>query len=155
MFLGMAYVLFKEDLWDKDFVARYVEPEGFEKWKNYVLGAADGIEKTPEWAESKCAVPAETIRELTRLVATKNPAWLWCHWGVSRKSRGEQTVRAFAALHLHAMRGYWGTPGAGPTTDYWPGAPRFMAGATGPERRVQCPQAIPNFVLGSGSSPFR
>ena len=130
MFLAMAYVLFEEGLWDKDFVARYVEPKGFEKWKNYVLGVEDGIEKTPEWAESRCAVPAETIRELTRLVATRRPAWLWCHWGVSRKSRGEQTVGAFAALQ--ALLGYWGTPGAGPTLTIGPVRPVSWLEPLGP-----------------------
>ncbi len=118
MFMAMTYVLFKEDLWDKDFVAKYVEPTGFDKWRNYLLGVDDGVEKSPEWAENKCAVPAETIRELTRLVATTRPAWLWCHWGVNRKSHSEQTVRAFAALQ--AILGYWGTPGAGPPLQLGP-----------------------------------
>ena len=48
MYMAMAYVLFKEELWDKEFVARYVEPVGFDKWRDYVLGTADGIEKTPD-----------------------------------------------------------------------------------------------------------
>ncbi len=113
MFMGMAYVLFQENLWDKDFVARYVEPVGFDKWKNYVLGIEDGVPKTPEWAETRCAVPAETIRELAKLVGTMKPAWLWSHWSVSRQSQGEQTVRAFTALQ--AMLGNWGAPGAGPS----------------------------------------
>ena len=112
MYMAMAYVLFKEDLWDRGFVARYVEPVGFEKWRDYILGAVDGVEKTPQWAEVKCAVPAETIRALAQLVGTMKPSWLCSHWGVSRKSRGEQTVRAFAALQ--AMMGYWGAPGTGP-----------------------------------------
>ncbi|MFC1902178.1 molybdopterin-dependent oxidoreductase [Chloroflexota bacterium] len=112
MFMAMAYVLFQEDLWDKEFVARHVEPLGFDKWRNYVLGTEDGIEKTPEWAEARCAVPAETIRALARKVGTMKPAWLWSHWSVSRKSDGEQTVGAFAALQT--MLGNWGTPGAGP-----------------------------------------
>lgn len=118
MFMAMTYVLFQEDLWNKEFVDRFVEPVGFDKWRNYILGADDGIPKTPEWAEAKCAVPAETIRELARLVATRRPAWLWSHWGVSRKSRGEQTVRAFVALQ--AILGYWGTPGAGPPFNIGP-----------------------------------
>ena len=118
MFMAMCYVLFKEDLWNKEFVARYVEPNGFEKWKNYILGTEDGIEKTPEWAEDKCSVPAETIRALAQLVGRERPAWLWCHWGAARKSRGENTVRAFAALQ--AMMGYWGTPGAGPVLNIGP-----------------------------------
>lgn len=118
MLLAMAYVLFKEDLWDKDFVAKYVEPIGFKKWQNYVLGVSDGVEKTPEWAETKCAVPAESIRDLARLVGTMKPAWLYAHWSLSRKSNGEQLVGAFAALQ--AMMGYWGAPGAGPAIHIGP-----------------------------------
>jgi anaerobic dimethyl sulfoxide reductase subunit A len=112
MYMALAYVLFKKDSWNKEFVARYVEPSGFEKWKNYVLGIEDGVKKTPEWAEGQCAVPAETIRALAELIDNNRPAWLWSHFGAARKSRGENTVRAFAALQ--AMMGYWGTPGAGP-----------------------------------------
>jgi len=112
MYMALAYILFKKDTWNKEFVARYVEPKGFEKWKSYVLGMEDGVEKTPEWAETQCTVPAETIRALAKLIDTERPAWLWSHWGAARKSRGENTVRAFAALQ--AMMGYWGTPGAGP-----------------------------------------
>ena len=117
MFVAMAHVLLKEDLWDKEFVTKHVEPSGFEKWKDYILGVDDGVEKSPEWAESRCAVPAETIRELARTVATTRPSWLWCSYGVNRKSHGEQTMKAFAALQ--AMLGYWGTPGAGPP--FFPG----------------------------------
>ncbi len=112
MFMAMAHVLFQEDLWDKEFVARYLEPAGFEKWRSYVLGKEDGIPKTPEWAEVRCAVPAETIRDLARLVGKMRPAWLWAHWSLGRKSDGEQITGAFVALQ--AMLGYWGTPGAGP-----------------------------------------
>ena len=113
LFMALANVLFKKDTWNKEFVARYVEPKGFEKWKNYVMGQDDdGMEKTPEWAEKQCAVPAETIRALADLIDRERPAWLWNHWGSNRKSRGENTVRAFSALQ--AMMGYWGMPGAGP-----------------------------------------
>lgn len=130
MFLAMAYVLFTEDLWDKAFVDRYVEPNGFEEWKNYILGKDDGIEKTPQWAEKECGVPAKTIHDLARLVATERPAWLNCHWGVSRKSHGEQTVRAFAGLQ--AALGYWGTPGAGPSLLIGPSRPIPFKASWGP-----------------------
>jgi anaerobic dimethyl sulfoxide reductase subunit A len=112
MFMAMAYVLFQEDLWNKDFVARYVEPQGFAKWQDYILGKADGVKKTPEWAEGICAVPAETIRALVHLTLKSSPAWLFSSIGVYRKSRGEDAARAFAALQ--AMRGAWGAPGMGP-----------------------------------------
>jgi anaerobic dimethyl sulfoxide reductase subunit A len=113
MYMAIAYVLFEEDLWDKDFVSKFVEPLGFEKWRNYIKGVEDGIPKTPEWAESKCAVPAHTIRELTRLLGKNRPAWLWSHWSIARKSDGEQTVYTFAALQ--AMLGNWGNSGGGPS----------------------------------------
>lgn len=119
MFLAMAQVAFEEDLTDHNFVKRYLEPKGLEKWKRYVLGLDDGLPKTPEWAEKICAVPASTIRDLTRCVAGKyRPAWMWCHYSVYRKSHGEQTSGAFAALQ--AILGYWGTPGAGPPMNLGP-----------------------------------
>ncbi|MFC1970999.1 molybdopterin-dependent oxidoreductase [Chloroflexota bacterium] len=121
MFMAMAHVLFQEDFWDREFVTKYVEPNGFERWRNYVMGAEDGIAKTPEWAEVRCAVPAETIRELALKVGTTKPAWLWSHWSVSRKSNGEQTVGAFTALQ--AMVGSWGDPGFGPSMQPGPYRP--------------------------------
>ncbi|MDD2568147.1 MAG: molybdopterin-dependent oxidoreductase [Clostridia bacterium] len=112
VFLSLAYVLFQEDTWNKEFVAKYLEPKGFAAWQDLVLGKSDGIPKTPEWAEQQCAIPAETLWDLGHLLGTVKPAWIWSHWAVSRKSRGENTVRNFAGLQ--AMLGYWGTPGAGP-----------------------------------------
>ncbi len=112
MFMAMAHVLFQDDTWDKAFVEKHVEPEGFNRWKAYVLGTEDGIAKSPEWAEEKCGVPAETIRELAKLVWNMRPAWLWAHWSLSRKSHGEQVISSFAALQ--AMMGNWGNPGGGP-----------------------------------------
>jgi anaerobic dimethyl sulfoxide reductase subunit A len=127
MFLAMAQVVFDEGLVDRAFVDKFVEPRGMEKWKRYVLGTDDGQAKTPEWAEKICAVPAATIRELTRRVAKEyRPAWLWCHYSVYRKSHGEQTSGAFAALQ--AILGYWGTPGAGPPINLGPHRP-FSTGA--------------------------
>ncbi|MBW2028017.1 MAG: molybdopterin-dependent oxidoreductase [Deltaproteobacteria bacterium] len=112
MFMGMAHVLFQDDTWDKDFVERFVESKGFQKWKDYVLGKSDGIEKSPEWAEERCSVPSETIRALARMVWDRRPCWTWAHWSLSRKSHGEQVITSFAALQ--AMLGNWGNPGGGP-----------------------------------------
>ena len=138
MFMALAYVLFKEDLWNKQFVEKYVEPEGFKQWREYVLGITDNIQKTPEWAEKICAVPSETIDALARLIGHTKPAWLCCHWGVSRKSHGEQTVKAFAALQ--AMLGYWGTPGAGPAFLIGPYRSIPIKASWGPSGAYQVPK---------------
>ncbi|MEW6672553.1 MAG: molybdopterin-dependent oxidoreductase [Thermodesulfobacteriota bacterium] len=137
MFMAMAHVLFKEELWDKSFVETHVEPLGAAKWRDYIQGKEDGIEKTPEWAEKICAVPAATIRELTRMVARTKPSWLWSHWAVSRKSHGEQAVRAFAALQ--AFLGYWGIPGAGPSLNIGPKRNIPVKASWGPAGGYQIP----------------
>lgn len=138
MFLAMAYVLLKEDLWDKDFVNKHVDLKGLERWKRYIFGTDDGVEKTPEWAEKKCAVPAETIRALTRLVANTKPSWLWSNWGVSRKSGGEQVVHAFIALQ--ALLGYWGIPGSGPAINIGPVPDIAMTVPWGPNGSYNIPK---------------
>ncbi|MBI4491430.1 MAG: molybdopterin-dependent oxidoreductase [Chloroflexi bacterium] len=109
MMLAVAYVLITENLYDKAFVHKYLDARGFEEWRAYILGEKDGVARTPEWAETVCAVPAETIRGLARLYASQKPTYLWKGFGVSRKSRGENAARAGAALQ--AITGNWGIPG--------------------------------------------
>ncbi|MBI1994876.1 MAG: molybdopterin-dependent oxidoreductase [Deltaproteobacteria bacterium] len=109
MMLAVTYVLITEGLYDREFVEKFVDLDGFDEWKAYILGETDGTPKTPEWAEKICAVPAETIRGFTRLYASKKPTWLWVGYGPYRKSRGENMVRA--AMALQAVIGYWGVPG--------------------------------------------
>lgn len=76
MFMSIAYVLFQNDTWDKEFVAKWVEPVGFQKFKDYVLGQGeDQVAKTPEWAAQKCAVPAATIEALAKFIWANSPCW--------------------------------------------------------------------------------
>ena len=46
LMLAIAHTLFTENLYDKDFVAKYTV--GFDKFTPYLMGKEDGIEKTPE-----------------------------------------------------------------------------------------------------------
>jgi len=109
MMLAVGYILISENLYDKDYVEKFVDPLGVEEWSAYLLGKTDGTPKTPEWAEKICGVPAETIREFTYLYARMKPVWLWLSWGPPRKSRGENVVRAAGALQ--AITGNWGIAG--------------------------------------------
>ncbi|MBI2091310.1 MAG: molybdopterin-dependent oxidoreductase [Deltaproteobacteria bacterium] len=109
MMLAVANVLIKEKLYDAAFVEKYVDLRGFEEWRSHILGEKDGVDKTPEWAEKICAVPAETIRGFARLYAQKKPTWLWKGFGIDRKSRGENTARGAAGLQ--AIMGNWGVAG--------------------------------------------
>lgn len=66
--LSMAQVIIEEDLYDKEFVDKYVY--GFEEYREYVR------EFPPEKAEKITGVPAEKIRQAARIYAGNGPAGL-------------------------------------------------------------------------------
>ncbi|MBI4767063.1 MAG: molybdopterin-dependent oxidoreductase [Deltaproteobacteria bacterium] len=101
--IAMAYVILKENLQDKDFIEAYTV--GLDQFKDYVFGIADGVAKTPEWAEAISAVPAAAIADLARAYARNKPAALVTSIGPGRTAYGEQYHRAAAALE--AITGNW------------------------------------------------
>jgi len=109
MMIAMANVWFKEGLCDFEFIDRWVEPEGFQRWRAYVLGMEDTVDKTPEWAESICGVPAETIEEFARLYARSKPVNLNVSLSMGRQFFGENATRA--SMYLQALTGNTCAPG--------------------------------------------
>ena len=94
-------------------------------WKDYVMGTGyDMVEKTPEWAEAICGVPAEKIRELATEIAGVDKVNFFCGQSVSKIPAGEQLVQSFYTMAL--MHGGIGTPG-----HYmgWSGVKDFMSGS--------------------------
>jgi anaerobic dimethyl sulfoxide reductase subunit A len=88
MLIAMAEVIVSEGLHDQAFLDRCVLgfdeahlPAGAPRARPTALisrGAADGVRKTPEWAEPLTGVPAATIRRLAREFAAAKPAALQC-----------------------------------------------------------------------------
>ena len=107
MLIAMAYVIITEHLQDQAFIEKYTQ--GFDQYKDYVLGKTDGEPKTPEWAESITKVPAKVIADLARAYATQKPAALIAGWGPARTAMGEQYSRSAAVLC--ALTGNIGIPG--------------------------------------------
>ncbi len=117
--LAMAYVAVTEGLHDQDYCDRHVL--GFDEahlppgtpagasWRAYLLGEADGVPKTPEWAEPITGIPAATLRRLAILFATTKPAALHAGYAPGRTAYGEQFHRA--AYALAAITGNIGIPG--------------------------------------------
>jgi thiosulfate reductase/polysulfide reductase chain A len=58
--LALTYVALKEDLYNKEFVAKYVN--GFEEYKEHILKNS----YTPEWAEKITGIKADTIYQIAR-----------------------------------------------------------------------------------------
>jgi len=107
MMVAMANVIFKENLQDQAFIDKYTV--GFDKFKDYVLGDEDGVDKTPGWASEICGVPAETIERLAKEYANTKPACLMDCQGPARSAMGEQYNRC--AIALTAMTGNIGKAG--------------------------------------------
>jgi biotin/methionine sulfoxide reductase len=108
LMLGMAHVLFSEGLADLPFLARCTV--GWERVRDYVLGAADGVAKTPAWAEAETGIPAGRIAALARDCASL-PSLLTAAWSLQRAERGEQPFWMLVALA--AMLGQIGRRGCG------------------------------------------
>ncbi len=120
---AMANVMVKENLYDKEYMATHAI--GFDEdtlpkdapanssWMAYIMGRSDdGVEKTPEWAAPITGIPANTIRQLAREIATTKPCAMFQGWGWQRRAQGEQPVRALPILA--AMTGNFGLSGGGP-----------------------------------------
>jgi len=106
--LSLAYTLITEDLHDTAFLARYTT--GFEIFAAYVMGEKDGVPKDADWAAPIAELPAETIRNLARRMASKR-TMISVAWSLTRQDHGEQTF--WAAITLAAMLGQIGTAGGG------------------------------------------
>ncbi len=117
MMVAMANVWFRENLCDKEFVAGCVEPEGLQRWKDYVLGIQDGVPKTPQWAEAICGVPAETIEQFARLYARSKPVNLNMSLSMGRQIYGENPCRA--SMYLQALTGNTCIPGGTAAAETW------------------------------------
>lgn len=107
MMVSMAYVMIKENLHDQTFLDRYTV--GFDKFRDYVMGQEDGVERTTVWAEAITGVDASTIEQLAREYASTAPAALMDCQGPARSAMGEQYNRY--AMTLCAMTGNVGRPG--------------------------------------------
>ncbi len=110
LILAIEDVLLRGNLYDQAFVKQWVEPNGFAQFQNYVLGTVDGVEKTPQWAEAICGVPARSIEALANFLVQNNPTKIHIGYEMCRSTSVSITR---AAIALQAMTGYLMSPGGG------------------------------------------
>ncbi len=112
LMLGLAHVLYTENLYDKAFLDKYTV--GFAQFADYLSGKSDGQAKSPEWAAAITEVPAETIRTLARRMA-KSRTITMGGYSMQRASHGEQPI--WMLVTLASMLGQIGLPGGGLQAD--------------------------------------
>ena len=135
--LGLAHTLVAEDLHDTAFLDRYAV--GFERFRAYLMGEGDESARDADWAAEKSGIPAETIRNLARRMASMR-TMLAASWSLQRAEYGEQPY--WMLVVLAAMLGQIGLPGGGFGFGY---------GAEGGMGSPRNPAPIP--VMQSGRNP--
>lgn len=106
--LGLIHTLTVEGLADGVFLDRYTT--GWERFRGYVLGETDGVEKTADWASVLSEIPADRIRSLAREMAGSR-TMVNVAWALQRAEHGEQVF--WANMALAAVLGQIGLPGGG------------------------------------------
>lgn len=106
--LALAYEIERRGCVDRSFVHKYCV--GYEVLRDYVLGKADGVAKTPEWAGRITGVPAQRIAELAESLCGAR-SYLTCSFAVQRAQHGEQPY--WMVIALAAMLGQIGLAGGG------------------------------------------
>jgi anaerobic dimethyl sulfoxide reductase subunit A len=117
--IAMAQVIVAAGLHDQAYCDRHVLgfdeahlPEGAppgSSYRAYLMGEADGVVKTPEWAAEITGIAPDVLRRLAMEIATSKPAALHGGYAPGRTMHGEQFHRALFALA--AITGNVGIPG--------------------------------------------
>ena len=110
LFLAMSKHLLDKKLHKQEFIDKYTV--GFDRFRAYLDGKdADGTPpKTPEWAAKITGIPAEKIKQLAELMASKRTQ-IAGSWAIQRAHHGEMPY--WAIVNFACILGNIGLPGQG------------------------------------------
>jgi len=106
--LAMINVLINENLYDKDFVSKWVAD--FDVLKDFVR------QYTPEWAEKETGISAESIRGLARQLAEAAPSVIW-HPGWMTARYNDSFYMTRTIYIINSLLGSIGAKGGLPFTN--------------------------------------
>ncbi|MTD13119.1 molybdopterin-dependent oxidoreductase [Nakamurella sp. YIM 132087] len=106
--LGLAHHIVSTGRHDLDFLTTCCE--GWDRFEPYLLGAADGVPKTIEWACDISGLDPDELRRLADRICTERTV-IATSYSVQRAEFGEQPP--WMALTLAAISGSMGRPGGG------------------------------------------
>jgi predicted molibdopterin-dependent oxidoreductase YjgC len=100
---GMLHFIFKEELWDRDFVAQHCE--GVNELRKVVAGY------TPDRVERLTGIPADNLVQAALMYARSSRAMILYTMGITQHERGTDNVKSLANLCLAC--GQIGRPATG------------------------------------------
>ena len=133
LMLALAHAIVASGREDRAFLATHCV--GWEKLRAYIMGEADQVAKTPEWAAPITGIDAGAIRALAAEMAAK-PTMITATWSIQRQDRGEQPY--WMTVALAAITGGIGRPGTGFAFGYG-----SINGVGNPRRDLPVPQLSP------------
>lgn len=135
LMLALCFVLIDEGLHDTAFIASHTT--GFDTVRDYILGRADGIAKTPRWAAERTGIAAGTIASLARRMAAHRTV-VNTTYALQRASHGEQPF--WMTVTLAALLGQIGLPGGGFGLGY--GCMNYIGSGHGHFSGARLPQGV-------------
>ncbi|MCI2423350.1 molybdopterin-dependent oxidoreductase [Saccharopolyspora sp. K220] len=135
LMLALSYVLIDRGWHDEEFLRTHCV--GFDQFRRYLFGAADGIAKSPQWAEQVCGIDAAVIVGLAESMATRR-TMVTLSWSLQRARYGEQPL--WAGIALACVLGQIGLPGGGFGHGY--GATAGVGARRLPYRLPTLPQGV-------------
>ena len=132
--LGIAYLMITRDedgsLIDWDFLDRCTvgfdadhmpaDAKTDENFKDYVLGAYDGVPKTPEWASEICGTPIPLMEKFCEIIGCKHDVSFHSN-GAPARCKGAENYPQML-MTIAAMGGHYGKPGNSCSNDQYYGA---------------------------------
>ena len=108
LMLSLAHELIVNGWHRADFLETHCT--GYAQLERYILGEADGVAKSADWAAPLTGVAASAIRDLARDMA-RSRTMITMSWSIQRTRFGEQPV--WMGIALAAILGQVGLPGGG------------------------------------------
>jgi len=108
LMLGLAHTIVASGRHDQDFLERCCV--GFERFRAYLSGAADGVAKDARWAAGVSGVDEGVILDLADQIAERRTL-INLSWSIQRADHGEQPY--WMGVALAAISGSMGRPGGG------------------------------------------
>lgn len=108
LMLGIAHALIESRLVDLGFLETHTV--GYERLRDYILGADGDEARSPQWAAAITGVPESMIRTLAQEMG-RHRSLLTGTWSLQRADHGEQPY--WMMIALAAMLGQIGLPGGG------------------------------------------
>ncbi len=112
MMIGMCNYVFEKGLYSKEFIEKYTV--GFDKFKEYMLGTKDGVNKNLAWASKICGVSEQDLAKFSEDLV-KNDSVIVSGYAIQRQDHGEMAY--WALVTLNAMLGHIGKEGCGFVTN--------------------------------------